>query len=36
MQLYGGLGALAGLCVGTAIAVMLTAFRYNRQRRRLS
>jgi uncharacterized protein involved in exopolysaccharide biosynthesis len=36
MQLYGGLGALAGLCVGTAIAVMLTAFRYRRQRRRLS
>jgi hypothetical protein len=36
MQLYGGVGALAGLCIGTAFAVMLMAFRYRRQRRKLS
>jgi uncharacterized protein involved in exopolysaccharide biosynthesis len=36
MQLYGGLGALAGLCIGTAFAVLLMAFRYRRQRRKLS
>jgi hypothetical protein len=36
MQLYGGLGALAGVCIGTAFAVLLMAFRYRRQRRKLS
>jgi hypothetical protein len=36
MQLYGGLGALAGLCVGTALAVLLMAARHRRQRRKLS
>jgi hypothetical protein len=36
MQLYGGLGGLAGLCVGTALAVLLMAARYRRQRRKVS
>ncbi|MEN3284658.1 MAG: hypothetical protein V7607_5798 [Solirubrobacteraceae bacterium] len=36
MQLYAGLGALAGLCVGTALAALLMAMRHRRRRRRLS
>jgi hypothetical protein len=36
MQLYGALGALAGLCVGTALAVLLTAARDRRRRRKAS
>jgi capsular polysaccharide biosynthesis protein len=31
VELYGAVGALAGLCVGTALAVLLTAWRYRRR-----
>jgi capsular polysaccharide biosynthesis protein len=36
MQLYGALGALAGLCVGVALAVLITGGRDRRLRRKLS
>jgi hypothetical protein len=31
VELYGAVGALAGLCLGTALAVLLTAWRYRRR-----
>jgi hypothetical protein len=36
MQLYGALGVLGGVCIGAALAVLFTAARHRRQRRRLA
>jgi uncharacterized protein involved in exopolysaccharide biosynthesis len=35
-QLYGAIGALGGLCLGTALAVFVTAVGYRRRRRRVA